>query len=292
LATHPALFRTFADLPYTEGEDARGEVLAFANEYGDLGRRVGVSIRDAAAGDVSTMGEPHVLWAREILEMRRAVDLREMINSKDYRRLSACFRWRPARSGEDGGPLCDARWVYDSHPNLPRDEFPFPMRFSKGIAADEVPDLAADLDDARSRNDLFTPATITLMRWVDQKLERHTSTRFLYNRDDGRLSLHTVPDSLLAALWLQFARAVAVDGLEYPCKGCGKWFVVSADGRKAKSLFCKNACKSKDYRRRRDRALELAAPRKTPSKIAEQLKAEGLETDVKKVTDWIKANRG
>ena len=75
--------------------------------------------------------------------------------------------------------------------------------------------------------------------------------------------------------------------LEYRrCKTCKTWFAVTDDGRKADALYCRDACKSRDYRERKAQAQELAEQGKTPREIAE-----AVATDLATVKKWIGKRR-
>jgi hypothetical protein len=51
-----------------------------------------------------------------------------------------------------------------------------------------------------------------------------TTTRLLFDRNDMDLRLHIVPESLLAAMWLQCARALTENPQFKRCEHFGKWF--------------------------------------------------------------------
>jgi hypothetical protein len=82
------------------------------------------------------------------------------------------------------------------------------------------------------------------------------------------------------------ARAVVEPADYRRCKTCGRWFAVPDDLRKADQVFCQDSCKSRDYRERKARALELAAEWRPPKAIAEE-----LQTDVATVKKWVGKQR-
>jgi hypothetical protein len=97
-----------------------------------------------------------------------------------------------------------------------------------------------------------------------------------------------MPRTLLDALWLQFAHSVLGNRIPRQCK-CGRYFETSPGtrGRSANKIFCKPACKLKDYRRRMDLALRLKAEGKKLEDIAKE-----TGTELKTVRNWLKHRKG
>jgi hypothetical protein len=60
-----------------------------------------------------------------------------------------------------------------------------------------------------------------------------------------------------------------------------------ADHRTARRLFCSDPCKSKDYRRRRERAQQLKTEGRAVKDIAKE-----LETDVDTIKSWVAKRKG
>jgi hypothetical protein len=110
--------------------------------------------------------------------------------------------------------------------------------------------------------------------------------RFGQNRKLGGLGLQVIPKSLLGALWLQFALAVGGNKKYRACGTCGQWFELSPDIARTTKHFCSDACRSRAYRGRKERAQLLAAEGKSLKDIAEQ-----LESEVKTVKGWLKQGR-
>jgi hypothetical protein len=74
------------------------------------------------------------------------------------------------------------------------------------------------------------------------------------------------PTNLLAAIWLQFARAVTE---EYPlriCEGCGEYFQVGP-GRRAHTKTCKDRCRQRACRQRKNRKAIAAATIRESARI-------------------------
>ena len=88
--------------------------------------------------------------------------------------------------------------------------------------------------------------------WVftnDQLRKYATSAQLrLTNNCDYQLSFR--PQSLLGAMWLQFAQAVARNYQIRICRGCGKPFQVGAGtNRRADATTCRDSCRQKAYRK-------------------------------------------
>jgi hypothetical protein len=106
------------------------------------------------------------------------------------------------------------------------------------------------------------------------------------DRKLGGLALQVKPRSLLAALWLQFARAVAGNKQYRACRTCGQPYELDPKIARKSRQYCSEACRSRAYRGRKERAQALAAEGKSPKEIAEE-----LESDVKTVKGWLKPPR-
>jgi hypothetical protein len=105
--------------------------------------------------------------------------------------------------------------------------------------------------------------------------------QFARDPDSSRHIFQLTPANLLGALFLQLGQAIAGDTEQRPCKECGKWFeLVPQD--KGRKEFCSDACKAKEYRERKKRAIELRGAGQTPEQIAE-----ATNTEVKTVKRWV-----
>jgi hypothetical protein len=103
----------------------------------------------------------------------------------------------------------------------------------------------------------------------------------------GGLALQVKPNSLLGALWIQFALAVAGNKKYRACATCRQWFELSPQIARTSKLFCSEACRSQAYRNRKEKAHLLAAEGKTFKQIAEE-----LGSDLKTVQEWLKHRKG
>jgi hypothetical protein len=265
LKTHVALFRTFATVPPGD----RDAILRFAADYGNLGIARPVEPAPASPGPLS-FGETWESWAKAIAAMRRAVELWDLVEAGDRVALSRFVSWH--RRGRPLGTQAAERaegWYYDN---------------GSGATAYIEPVL-----DLFRSDDAFTPAAFLVQRWINRGLNEYgMDALLLYDPETGKRAMHFVPRNLLSVLWLQFAQAIEGDRQYRACKECGKWFGISleGDGRSNRRLFCSDPCKSKDYRRRKERSRVLKGEGKSAAEIAEE-----LETELKTVKGWIKGNK-
>ncbi len=131
--------------------------------------------------------------------------------------------------------------------------------------------------------ELARPALEFVRTKVTERLNKSgISNRLLWDPSYRRQSLHVVPTSLAAALWLQFARTIEGDKEHRQCEQCNRWFEVAAEKRED-AKFCQNACRSKAYRERQKTARKLRGEGMTVWEIARR-----LDSDTKTITRWTK----
>lgn len=121
---------------------------------------------------------------------------------------------------------------------------------------------------------------------INRKLDQHAAPRLLYDPDQGTMGLRIVPKNLLGAMWLQFGEAIDSTRKFDRCKQCNSWFAISKSER-TNRLFCSDACKSKHYRKRKERTIELFSAGYSVEEIVRQLESEQLDTDERTVRRWI-----
>ena len=90
-----------------------------------------------------------------------------------------------------------------------------------------------------------------------QAFDRHTrgaaSIKFGIASDADRLALHITPNSLISAMWLQFAQAVSVNTQLQRCLWCPTWFVYgTGTGRRKSAHFCSDKCRKAMHRHRKE----------------------------------------
>jgi hypothetical protein len=280
-----ALFRMFADTWRSQAG-----IRQFANVYGPLG--VGIPVPDsagtpAAAGTV--MGEPLSVWGREITAMRRSLDVWDGYRRGHADGLAQCILWQQDAEGGDrvlfeGVPMPDERG--QAHPDEEGfdpdgDELFDTERFE---IRDEIasPRSHADWLARFKRGDVFLPALAYVQRQVNEHLRASGPPALLYDLGQDRLVLRQVPQTLLGAMWLQFAAAIDGNKKYHQCRGCRKWFEVTPRGMRSTRFHCTNGCRIRAHRERRQRALRLHAEGASFPEIARE-----LEADLATVKRWI-----
>ena len=255
LTEEPLLYRKFATL---EAEPA--ELVAFANEFGWLGRDVslGGHLADALPGaDRLVLVEPQREWRRAVEKMRAAVELYDMYKRSDEQSLRRIFH--AERQADDP----------ESWRSI-REEVGFMRMWLSHTLIGGPCDIA--------------------FACVKQLINFHlisVSATFVTDPETGRDVVQMTPRNLLAAMWLQFAESIATRQQIAECRVCNKPFVINGDGRGRSALreFCTGPCKSRDYRLRKGRTAELAAEGKSPEAIAVE-----LDTDLITVRRWLKGS--
>jgi hypothetical protein len=275
LAMFPGLFRMFADT-----ESSCDGIQAFADRFGSLGGDIAGSIplydqprREAVAVGI---GEPLASWNEQILTMRLVVDLWEAARSGDVGRLEQVIFWEKDGSG--------VRIM--SHPELPAGQLPEPPALVEHawIASTHLGD---EVLDRFVRGDLVKPALHYVQSVINKQLQGRASPRLLWDANRERLGLYILPEGLIGALWLQFARAVERGSQFRQCVECGIWFELAPGTARADKLYCSTPCRTKAYRKRQAEAVRLHAEGRSIEDIAHQ-----LENDPDTVRGWIARKSG
>lgn len=285
----PALFREFAGLP-PDDEEA---ILAFANRFGMLGESILAwwDLRPDPPKQGATF-EPLSSWAASIRELRHALRLHEIVRRGDRGAAAAVLRWGlPAdphpqawfiRSDFDADPDAFAAWWLSENPAAPPEavRWQYDRMCWVQVYTGQMPSPSDD-------------PLVVVRTWVDghikYRVEGMATVTYAIDPDHGRRVFQVRANHLIGLMWLQFARAVAGEKEYRACKECRTWFELGArdDGRKGRRVFCGDPCKLKDYRRRKQTALEMKARRKSPRQIAE-----ATDTDLATVEKWLKPKGG
>ena len=274
LAAFSGLFRVFANT-----EPSRDGVKAFADRFGPLGRNIEKPIplydQPNAKGVPVGTGEPLGAWSDEILIMRYAVELWEAARNGDIATLERVIRWKPDGSGVE----------IAGHPGVARGQLPeAPVWVERTTIADTH--FGDGVLERFVPGDLVYPALHYLQSKINQKLEGRASPRLFWDTKRERLGLYIVPDGLVGALWLQFARAVERDSRFRQCAECGIWFELAPGTARADKLYCSTPCRTKAYRKRQAEAVRLHGEGRSTDDIARQ-----LESDPDTVRGWIERKR-
>jgi hypothetical protein len=290
LDQYPALFRTFADTPTSpEG------VLQFANRFGMLGGEVAVQTdRELPSTPTSlqrfVVAEPVVAWLNAILRMRQAVALWDMVSAGDLAGLEQVIIQN--LDGLHFHPKPE--WFLTDWRRQTAQELRTGMQDFGGTkleAAKPVWFWPSWLDrdgrfERRQGSGLVSAARLLIMQFVTERLDAKV---WLEGEGlvENRFYLAHRPQSLVGAIWLQFAHALAAGRRYRTCNECGEWFEIPLRGARISREYCTNACRSKAYRRRQDRARALAAEGKAPKDIARE-----LDTTASVVRKWLKTGKG
>jgi hypothetical protein len=269
LAAFPGLFRVFADT--APGRDG---IKAFADRFGPLGGDVAKQIplydQPNAKGVPLGTGEPLAAWSEEIVMMRFAIDIWEAARDGDVGRLEQVISWT-----EDG-----SRVQVLSHPDLPTGPLPEATRVERALIASTQ--LGDGVLDRFVPGDLVKPALHYVQSTINQKLEGRASPRLLWDANRECLGLYIVPDGLVGALWLQFARAVERDSRFRQCAECALWFELAPGAARSDKLYCSTPCRLKAYRKRQAEAARLHGEGRSLADIARE-----LDSDPDTVRGWI-----
>lgn len=123
-----------------------------------------------------------------------------------------------------------------------------------------------------------------IQRATDLRLRKQVLTRILFAGNNPRLHVLLQPQSLLGAIWLQFAAAVDAQKSFSRCPRCRVMFEVSRDtsGKRRSARFCSIRCRMAHYRGRIDRARQLKGEGTPVREIAR-----ALHTRIPTVRNWL-----
>lgn len=264
LRLYTGLFRAFAETPPTkEG------IHTFANEYGSLGDGVFIQLPESSA--VGT-GEPVSLWSKEIFAMAQALELWDAVKASNLEVLSQRIAW------EKGGVN------YDSHRGIDTKDLKTP--YSQRMEWIAAPEIHPERLERFRPGDLATPALFFVQKTINDRLKGRISPRLLWGKNRTKLGLYIVPNSLIGALWLQFAQAIDGNKEYRRCEECRGWFELSPETARTSKLYCSNACRSRAYRGRQEQVRNLYVAGKTIEEAAE-----AVGTDVAHARRWIEGGK-
>jgi hypothetical protein len=275
LAEFPGLFRVFGETaPSHEG------IKTFADRFGALGGDIAkqIPLPDQPHAKVTPVGfgEPLAAWSDEILAMRFAIDIWDAARNGDVDRLERVIVWR-----EDGSGV-----QILSHPELPNGQLPHaPARVERAWIA--TTHLGDGVLERFVPGDLIKPALHYVQSTINEKLEGRAFPRLLWDAKRERLGLYIVPDGLIGALWLQFARAVESDSRFRQCAECAIWFELAPGTARADKLYCGTPCRTRAYRKRQAEAARLHGDGLSIDDIARE-----LQSDPATVQGWIESKLG
>ena len=247
LLDYPTLYQTFASLEPTDEN-----FLKFANTHGGLGVAKTLSITGTDSnghplevilgGNPRCEGEPRWRWRHEHLLMRAVTGILTAIQNQDINALKQRFSIH-----KDGVRYEDATefglgyaWVCSTKMELK--EWLWKWGLEGRTEADRIIRFASGWVQEHIN---------TAMSESGPERQALTSARVILNTDRNALRLHIIPDTLLAAMWLQCARVLTENPTFKVCEHCGKWFELSPDTKRRQSKYCEPRCKVAAYRIRK-----------------------------------------
>ncbi len=219
------LFRIFADT----SENPEG-ILGFAHRFGFLHDRsaidegtVLVSVPELYGEDEPVYAERFEIWRAEILAMREAVEIWDLACADDK---SGLFRF--IRRNRDGTLVfwTEAR------------------RYAQDVEILDDPDWPKIARIFSDTVDLLGPAKYVVSNLVNTALdEARVHPQLGFKLEDHSHHLAIVPENLLGAMWLQFARALDGNREYRACRHCGTWFEIGSGAASRARQFCSNRCR-------------------------------------------------
>lgn len=109
---------------------------------------------------------------------------------------------------------------------------------------------------------------------INKHLLKRISPEVQLGHSKEDLGLKIVPDSLIGAIWLQFALAVDGDKEYRLCDVCKeKWFELRPGKNRKDREYCSDACRLRAYRERKNEARQKYKDGMTIEEIAKELKS-------------------
>jgi hypothetical protein len=229
LETETGLFENFAMLPREEKA-----IKDFAYKYGTLG--TGNILRPPKKNSRGSphekfpfiQGESFASWVNEIVRLGDALRLWKAITAYEagsQRDLGRLIKWRDR-----------SHVLYQSHSS---------GRWS-WIATRHEPEVLAKMHYP----ELLSPGLRQLQRMLNENLDNHPSlAQLLGSRAELRVFMR--PQSLIAAMWLQFALAIDGNRQYRTCAECGRWFEVGGPNKRSDAETCDVSCRKRRQNKRR-----------------------------------------
>jgi hypothetical protein len=251
-----SLFRTFADVEISEAG-----IEAFAHKYGVLG------LSETLIAPME-IGERLARWRREIIILRRLIEIWEAVKVQKLEVLQKYIHWRGAKDVVFQTGRAGADTQHQS--------------FSVIVSETSRPDVFRKFKPG----DVLAPSNLYLQQAINDELRKKgVCARLLWDTGWRSTRLHIVPVNLIGCIWLQFAKAVEGKKEYRQCENCFGWIEVGG-GKASRSdkRFCSPTCKATAHRKKRERARKLAARGITRRAIALE-----LNTELTKVNNWVKS---
>jgi hypothetical protein len=247
-------------LKFSSLEPTPDAIVKFAEVHGFLGRPIITKVVvPGPDGNATSNGEALEAWRREIRSLRAAVDLWHAIQERDVDRI--------------GGLLQE---VYKIYSGVVSNDYLMNRTWRQILDRSRTPDIILKLPHDRQ----LTAALDFVQLAIKHKLKGQVSADVRLSDEGGAIGF--MPETLLGAMWLQFAHAVAYKKEFRDCEFCGAPFEVSLEAARTSRMYCSTRCKIQAYRKRRAEAKALRAAGIPPAEIAKR-----LNSDLETVRGWL-----
>lgn len=237
LTENPELFRTFCSLPETEGAFAD-----FARRYGFLGSHELVLWH--SGGVVPECRDAESFFGCWVFNLRL---MKALLTAYDSVRRS---RWNDLAKWLEISPVPgDSRRLrVQPRPDSPLSMGVVGLLNSMALQFNVVRAPEAPTQGQRTRATVLQWVTNGISLQLSGSAAVHAELRTVTAQYD--YALRFVPDSLLGAMWLQFAETVEGSLDHRQCRSCRNWMLVSAGkGRRAHAHFCSANCRLRYWRK-------------------------------------------
>lgn len=236
-------------------EPTEESILQFANKWGMLTRG------ESFAGLWSN-GESLAQWQVAIPPLRTAVNLWRLLEKNDVAEIRKRLEFHKSPTGPDSWePL----WIYKD--------------------AERVSNRLTPIGLDVRESDVRTVAALFLQRWINARLHDQTagcSPQILFDPMRKKHAFRIVPHTLLACAWWRLARALYGEVKFETCPICRREFEITPGIHQGHAIFCSQACRQKDHRRKVNKAKELHAKGKTVKQIATH-----FDTSPETINNWL-----
>ena len=232
-------------LKFSAVQTSRGAILKFANRYGDLFNSYNLKdmvVRPTGQYWPSQLrGASLNRWKLEINQMRVLVRIWRAIKGARKNELKHFIFWRDKNAVE--------------------------YRLGMSIVWLATPEINNYLLKLFTPGDVLKPAMYLLQREINRRIAEADNSGYVpivprlvwcpgprkegIARPDHHQRIIFHPTNLLAAMWLQFARAITEEYRLQICEGCGEYFQIGKGARRIHTQTCSDRCRQRLSRRLR-----------------------------------------
>lgn len=271
LTERPTLYRKFADL------EADTEILDFANAFGLLFKSTHLNgpsdiVKHKCKKNTGTfLAETISLWKKEIVKMREAVRLWDLVKVKDGSSSSAKLKqlivWKRGDAQDvwyipEGSTSSFYQQITKNEDAL-FEELEFSSSSQKRELRESITRLLSTEDHRisayaspsqmrqwRQNYDVVGPAMLFVLHSVNKALDRQVTVQVRPTSlsGDKAFVIEEVPANLLTAMWFQFSLEILGKRNIKQCPVCEQWFDAT---RNSKQIYCRSkasGCRKKASR--------------------------------------------